>query len=256
MTYKFISGSGDNVRGIEAIIPILKQSASGKFRLIGTGFLIAKYGIFVTAKHVLMDVFNQKGEQTEAIGVFQFLGNNQYLIRKIERCSSNSKSDVTVGVLQQVHHKVTGKVLENKIVKLTTSQQPIGSPVITFAYPESQINHSKNKQVINFRPNFYEGNIEEYHPRRRDNVMLPFPCYRSTMRILGGASGGPVFNERGQVFGVNCTGVAGSDKSLSYFVRINEIIPLCIDKARLGNDEKPRRIYISELIELGHVVCD
>lgn len=250
-SYEFRSESGDRAESSDAIVPIIKQ-VDGKFKLVGTGFFISRNGIFVTAKHVLQDVLDDDGKATCPIGIVQFLPNNAYLLRPIIRSCSNTVSDISVGVLAEVKHKKTGKILENRVLTLTFGEQKIGERVVTNAYPESTIEiDDADRQIMRLKTKFYDGVIEEYYPKGRDSSLLPFPCYRSSIKLLGGSSGGPVANEEGRVFAINCTGYDGID-DLSFLVRINEIIPLYIDNAVL-NGKQRKRISVKELINLEHI---
>lgn len=83
--------------------------------------------------------------------------------------------------------------------------------------------------------------------------MLPFPCYRGSIRILGGASGGPAMDEKGRVFGVNCTGFEGS--SISYFARINEILPLRVNDVVIDGLHR-NSVDIIELAERKQVIFE
>ena len=104
------------------------------------------------------------------------------------------------------------------------------------------------KQIVHLRPAFYDGEVQEYLPNGRDRVMLPGRCYRTNIFIHAGASGGPVFDPNGYVFGVNSTGFDGTD--LSYVSRINEIFQLVIDDVAIG-DAPPRSVPVIDLAHLG-----
>jgi hypothetical protein len=68
-----LDGEGNRADLTKAIFPILKKDKYGDFYLIGTGFFITDNGIFVTAKHVLLDVIDENGGQTHSIFLVQYL---------------------------------------------------------------------------------------------------------------------------------------------------------------------------------------
>lgn len=250
-TYNFYSRNGEAPQGSNPIFPIVKHSGA-EFELVGTGFFICNFGIFVTARHVLFDVLDEDGNQVHPIGAIHSINENEYLLRPVLRCNSNTVSDITVGVLAPALHNVTGEPLTNSITSLTIEVPTIGSNIVTYAYPESDLTKkSEGKQIANLQPKFYDGKLEDCHPEGRDSVMLPFPCYRGSMPILSGASGGPVFNNVGHVFGVNCSGVDGTD--IGYFSRINEIFQLWVDDVMLDGVKRDR-VSVKELIDLKQIV--
>ena len=47
----------------------------------------------------------------------------------------------------------------------------------------------------------------------RDKVMLPCPCFEISATFGPGMSGGPVFNEQGEICGIVSSGIAGTSSS-------------------------------------------
>jgi len=243
-TYGAIDGNGNTVDPSHTIFPIIKHNNEGLIRLIGTGFFIAENGIFVTAKHVLLDVLDEKGIQTDAISLVQLLGGS-YLIRPILRCTSHEIADISVGIAAPTTNDKTGEPLKNKLLKLTPKLGELGARVCTYAYPKSVIKHEE-KQELHFYPEYYEGNTETYYPDGRDKVLLPGPCLQTSMHIHGGASGGPVFTEAGIVCGVNSTGY--ENDSLSFITPIETIENLMLSDVNTPNNSTGQ-IRINELIK-------
>jgi hypothetical protein len=234
-----------------AIFPIVRQEAEGKIRLIGTGFFITTGGIFVTAAHVLKDVFDAKGRQLYPIGIVQFVPGNTYIHRPILRNAFHPKADVTVGVAAPMQKG--SEPLTNPILTLTTMPATIETKIMTYAYPKHLNIVRDGVQFIHFAPTFYDGYIQEYYPDGRDKHMLPGPCYRTNMLIHGGASGGPVFGLNGTVFGVNSTGYDGCD--ISFVSAIDPIFDLAIDDVQLGS-APASTLPVIEMARLGYVAVD
>jgi hypothetical protein len=246
------TGDGNPINPGHAIFPIVRYDTGGRMDLLGTGFFITTNGLFVTARHVLMGTFDENHRQRYPIGIIQFLGDNVCIQRPILRCGYNSIADVAVGVVAPMNRNSDGIPLTNPVFTLTLLKPGLNVRVVTCAYPKhANFIHPDGSQQINFVPSYYDGQIQNYFPLGRDRVLLPGPCYQTTMTIHGGASGGPVFSPNGLVFGVNSTGFDGTD--LSFVSRIHEIFALSIDDVVIDAGV-PRSVSIIELAKAGHIV--
>jgi hypothetical protein len=248
--YEIRADDGAPAKANRGIFPIVRYDGDGHLHLIGTGFFISATGLFVTARHVLMDTFDSKGRERYPIGIVQFLPDNIYIQRPILRCAPHPIADVAVGVAAPMNDP-SGKPLTNPVLILNLVPPDLNSRVVTFAYPKHSNRITNNVQLIDVRPTFYDGDITEYIPAGRDRVLLPAPCYRTSMIIDGGASGGPVFSRSGGVFGLNSTGIAGTD--ISFVSRINEIPELVVDDVQMGT-EPPRSVPVAEIARAGHII--
>ena len=244
---RFIDFDGTGALGHHAIFPILKQVGDGCFNLIGTGFFISSFGLFVSAKHVLRDCFDEKGKQKFSVCLLQFFSDNRYLFRHIAWCCSHNRADVAVGLAEG-----TSGGESNPALPLTTVGPSNGELAATFAYPETKIEQLGATQVMNFKAEFYDGSIVKYFPNGRDKVMFPGPCYQTTMVIKGGASGGPVVGKSGRAFAINSTGFDGAS-DISFVSRIDEIIYLELPHLQLPDGQDLPSITIFDLAMAGWI---
>jgi hypothetical protein len=248
--YEIRADDGAPAKASRGIFPIVRYDGDGHFHLLGTGFFISTTGLFVTARHVLMDTFDSKGRERYPIGIVQFLPENIYIQRPILRCAAHRVADVAVGVAAPMNDP-SGKPLTNPVLTVNLVPPDLNSRVVTFAYPKHSNRIIENVQHFDVRPTFYDGDITEFFPSGRDRVLLPAPCYRTSMIIHGGASGGPVFSRTGGVFGLNSTGIDGTD--ISFVSRINEIFELVVDDVQMGS-EPPRPVPVAEIARAGHII--
>jgi hypothetical protein len=143
-----------------------------------------------------------------------------------------------------------GAPLHNKILTLNPAPVELGSHITTFAYPRHENVRTDAGQILNVMPSFYDGNIVEYLPNGRDRVLLRGPCYRTTIKIHHGASGGPVFSSDGRVFALNSTGFDGTDDS--YISDVRGILDLTVDDVVMGQPP-PRSVSVREMVRAGFV---
>lgn len=245
--YGFEDETGAPVIGGEGIVPILELIDGQRYRFIGTGFFITSSGIFATAKHVLMAAH----ERGHPISTWQLIPPNQWLIRPVAQFSVHDTADLAIGVACKAVHEETGEALVNARMRITLRSQFVGDRVSTYAYPNTVTLSTGAGQILSFQPGFYEGDILEHLPNGRDRVILPGPCYRTSMIIHHGASGGPVAGPSERVFAVNSTGVDGTDDS--YVSQIDGILCLSIN---MEGEAGVEQITVGQLANQGFVTID
>jgi hypothetical protein len=245
--YRAKTDDGNDANPNEAIFPIVSQEPDGTFVAIGTGFFVAEHGIFVTAAHVVAAVLDDRGEVKAPFGMFQFGPNKSYHMRPIHRATRHSVADIAVGVATPMHHKTDGTPLTNKVLKLSIETPSIGTSICTFAYPKTVVQPGRPQQIA-FAPAYFEGALLEHFPAGRDKVVLPGPCFRTSMVVHGGASGGPVL-AHGSVFAVNSTGFDDSD--VSFVSCLSSALDLAITNVCLPGDPQPRNTTLRELLSRG-----
>jgi hypothetical protein len=245
--HRFLDLDATGSCGYHVIFPILKQVNDSSLELIGTGFFIASMGLFASAKHVLRDCFDEKGNQMYPVCLLHFLPDNQYLFRHILWCSSHPTADVAIGLAEPA-----ADALSNGVLTLTTSSPTIGETVVTYAYPRTEIRQLATLETLNFKPAFYEGCVAEFFPNGRDQCLLPGPCYQTSMVIHSGASGGPVVGKSGRVFALNSTGWDGVS-NISFVSRVEEILHLAIPFIKLPNGQEVNSVIAQDLADAGWI---
>lgn len=234
-----------------AVVPICRSEPGGSMQYLGTGFFITNIGVFATAKHVLMDVIDQNGKTVAGVSALHFLPGDIYYHRQIIRFYAHDNADVALGVLAPMSHKQTGQPLLNELVTLTRRRPPVGERVLTFAYPRTTIARDGDGNSVDAHTTEHVGHIVEHLPNGRDRVMLPGPCYRTDMEILHGASGGPVFDADGHVFGINSTGFNGTP---DFFISsVESLFAMAISNVALPGIGDRDRVSIEFLARLGQV---
>lgn len=239
-----MNDKGEKVPPEEAICPVVAQGPDDSLRVIGTGFFFSAVGIFATAAHVIADALDANGEPTGAVGVIQFAYGNRFYLRRIVTATRHKVADVAVGRLEPLYNEA-GEMLHNKMLKLSTEPPIPGTPIHSYAYPLCNFQREGKRQEVEFRGRYFGGRVIRYFSRGRDRVMMPGPCFETSMAIHPGASGGPVCKPNGRVFGINSSSFA--DDPVSFVACIDSILDLGIDGIRLEGEDQHRMVTVREL---------
>ena len=246
----FSSGTGKPAHPIYGIflIACLDQSAKWEPR---TGFFISQDGLFATAKHVLTDKY---GNLLNSLVGIQILRNeNQVVVRDIVNVKLHDKADVAIGYLKNAPAPQDILTSSNSAFELSRGTPAVGDKVATFAIPKPSRNElDDGKFEVLLAPRIIYGNVEEHHPTGRESVLLPGNCYRTSIDIQGGCSGGPVFYGEGEVFGINSSSYDSEERPpMGYVSSITEILNLTVNR-QPGDTE----YSINDLAEIGYISLD
>lgn len=216
--------------------------------MIGTGFFITNIGHFVTAKHVIENVFDfYKKIQKAPIHAAHFVEGAKVLVRHITKIFPSKTSDLVVGKMDFHVKNDTGLPLYNLVPQFTTTPPPINSRVVTFAYPGTD-KILKRGSAGSFVAGFFDGIVLEHNEAPRDKVLVKWPFYATTIDVKGGASGGPVYDYKGRVIGVNCV---GGLSNLSYMAKANELLELRVPEFPVNPSAHPDGPSVHELSQVG-----
>lgn len=213
------------------IVPIFKQDLTNGdlVSFMGTGFLITRdMGIIISAKHVLDLALDEKGKQKYGLIIFQ-IKNKILNWRPIIKIGSAENSDVGIGLCANLVHKETGEAFQNSVPVLSSNPPRIGESLFTLAYPGTSMKYVNNKTHIGIPLEPYTGYLKRYHRTNTDDdyvkKMMSLPCYETTIQLHSGSSGGPVFDRKGRIIGINHRGFSYDEEkdSLSWFMGVNDL---------------------------------
>jgi len=231
-----------------AIFPIIKI-LEGNPHQVGAGFLINKEGLFVTAKHVIMDVTNDV-TNTIRVPVYgvMFIGNKQCILRPLNKAIVKDIGDIAIGILTPMAHKISRKTLIHKRLILSSQSVKIGDDLHAYSCP---FGHSEGKKIYFTMGIQYSGKVIEIYNNGRDSVFLPNKSFCVDMYMPAGTSGGPVFNKYGHVVGIISTGYEGDN--LSAISDISEVFDMTLQNVCLPNGANYEYISIRDLHREGFV---
>jgi len=256
--------------------PILHFSAdktnqfTGKFagtcKFVGTGFFIGMGGLLATAKHNIDKADFRLNDLAEWGAALYFYENSRppFDFRRIIASQLHGESDLAIAVTQPAETPFSGPIKTftprhfTRHFAMTTRIPPVGSEVVMCAFPKtSVVNTDDGGFSFSVVPSFYKGRITEYMPEGRPG--LRGPCFQTSILAHFGASGGPVFDERGRVFGVISKGwdLQADEEPWSFVSSILPLFDLTIPlPAMPQRGERPRRITVRELARIGDATIE
>jgi hypothetical protein len=225
----------------------LVAEKDGIFLPSGTATVIAPF-VAVTARHVVED-FWKYFETTEIrtgdrqttfhLRAFQVLDEGaQGAFWNVSRMWLSPHTDVAFLCLTPFSPEAGAHVWRS--LHLNLLPPPIGSTISGFGYHSSSIivvERTEQRTRIEWKdePTTTMGEVLEIHEARRDAARLHFPCFRTNARFDGGMSGGPVFNQEGQLCGIICSSLppgGGSPEHTSYVTTLWPSMGTVIDVER------------------------
>lgn len=254
-----------------SVMPLIHMQ-NGIARAVGTCFAISNDGLCLTACHVVDEALPRplrcNVPNTEADGWLyalyasdephdenpdQFVGG----LLPAHKVHTIGSLDIAAVQLELPRNSKTGELLRMPASKIGLAPPLPQLKCIAFGYHTMEWSGADP----NFRVShlFYcsQGAVEEIHIPRRDAVMAPFPCFRTSARYDAGMSGGPVIGEDGLVRGVVCSSIQGLNSDDGYTSYVSLIGPSAlIQVERLNEDGVVTRYFIGDLIERKIVPAD
>jgi len=268
MAFSSKDGKGNHVDPMSGVVPIIKEKEKGILQTIGTGFYITRYGLIITAAHVIKDLAKKDNSGLTDCFVCHPLDNNNVNLRKV--ISAIYMKDYDIGILQVDNYceKFLNNPLQNLRVNISSTIPQIGDKVVTYAFPENEAMNFKDKKNIRIiKSDFYEGSFLRF-VKKSENPYIPYPHFETNIKLKNGASGGPVFHN-GNVIGVNCRSMeflAENDTEkeyLTYIVPITVIFSMKIkllqlpeiswEFNQLTDEQRKSDLSIEQLIQAQHI---
>ena len=254
-----------------AVTPVGVQLEPGVLQIIGTGFFIARYGLLLTAKHVVDDIARHDSELRPTL-TWLWRTNGTLSFRPIMTCSffhEAPRDAADIAICQAVDSVKDGVVRlaePNERIAISTQLPEPGTKIATYAYPDNpQVSFIGSEKSASIFADAFEG--EFLSLLGADERFLRYPHVETSIEIRCGASGGPVFGPRGHAFAVNCRGWdLGQDHKeapLSSVVPISLVLDLQFECPHLPRnsaeeqsvpvERRQGRVTLRDLAAWGHI---
>lgn len=177
----------------------------------GTAFLVAP-GIAITAAHVVTD-YEKKG-RLDPGSLFLMGGRNgQLVIWNVIHAQIPELGDVAVlSIEPRFEHEWP---LEIEFFRITAKSPTVGERVSTIGLKASKDSFDHEEPVV-IHGIVSAGEVLDFYADRKDRA----PHFGATLTTIGGMSGGPVFDKKGDVCGVVTSSVATSDSEYVTFATL------------------------------------
>ncbi len=206
---------------------------------------IAK-NLYVTAAHVIKDWIEKYGNNTNTqdlqVWAIHVSEGPIYSIWEADCIFFNFISDMAI-----IHTKPYNDVAEDErniaCVEMHLFPPQVGEIVVGFGHykPQQKISfdqHGTRHIEIDGPGAATVGVVKKVHNEKRDSVRLPFPCFQVNAQFDGGMSGGPVFNESGQLCGVICSNLPPSNDNEEHVSYATTMWPLIATYLRISENGK------------------
>lgn len=184
-----------------------------------------------------------------AIRLYQILPGPDYAIWEVRSISCSPMSDLAL--MHVVLWGYSSEQPPNPAFGLSMRGLPpdVGAKIAGFGYHSIQAvatpkeNSNDYHLDLNDVPQATTGLVTAVFPERRDSAMYNFPCFQVNARFDAGMSGGPVFNEQGQLIGIISGNLPADENAedVSYVASIWPMLRILIDFKKAGQPQPTER---------------
>jgi hypothetical protein len=244
--------------------PILRERETGTLIVIGTGFYVTRYGLFLTAAHVLDDAFGEDGRERGVLFGLHYADDRTLHLRRVIRYNKHSVMDVALGELDNFIDRFPDNPLLNVQCRLARRRPQRGEQLTTYAYPENKALVMDRENPAALFGDYFTGTYRRFVPESDAHHVLRYPHFQMAVRIRSGASGAPIFTEDGGVFGLAVHGGEHEGDELAFGIPVSACMELGLDRLRMREGSWERRqvpehlaearLNLRQLITMGHVL--
>lgn len=185
---------------------------------LGTGFFVSKYGVFLTAKHVLdIEIEDSDGNLRKVLDFQQGNGLTAAILLNetvypfaISDVLFHPTADIALGIARPP--RIDNKQIPGVGISLCTidnKEAAPGTKILAFGFQRTILNKLDDDTIaVNFQPKYYDGYVKQYYS---NGFLLPrWPVYHTSVPLPSGISGCPVINfQTKAVIGISCTSLSG-----------------------------------------------
>lgn len=185
---------------------MIGNEGSGEFLgPLATGFFGNDCGVFFTAAHVFPE------DRTPCCIIQVRPEADEMLHRSVAVAYRHARTDVAIGLVEAFRHRESRASVKTEAMAVTSELPGPGDIVFSFGFPDPVVfpEQPGHPTVVLHDPVGAYGVVEQHFPNGRDAVLQPGYCIQVSFGVPRGASGSPVMDSYGRVFGVISTSLEG-----------------------------------------------
>lgn len=202
---------------MHTVVFVARDPQNDQVRPLGSGVFVAA-GLVLTARHVYQEAWARLAENTkrrfDSIAPFHIDAYNWpnetdgLAIWGVDAAWDTPFSDLAL--VRVVPSNEAAKLNHPGTVAVMNVYPPsLGETVTAVGFPRTLERHDKKGIELGLHPSVTTGIVRENHEAYRDKGMLNFPCFEVNAHVFPGMSGGPIYNEAGQLCGIICASIEG-----------------------------------------------
>ena len=260
---------GQSIPPGSGVVPVLHEICHMQLKVVGTAFYVTRYGLFVTAGHVLQEIADWSVNRLKPAYILEDSGLGQLIIRRIVGISLSNLADLAIGQAENGSDKSPATTGPGNLRGRISLESPkTDEKLVTYAYPENEVLDFRDAaSTPTLRGDYFEGKFQA-HVQSGTHPFIPQPHFQTSLEIRSGASGCPVFNSQGQIVAIASRGwdFRGSEhegQNLSSVLPASLLLPIEVGCARIPptswefSQIPPSRrssvLTFGELVAYGHV---
>lgn len=173
---------GKPVEPGSGVVPLMKEVGFRRLKIVGTGFYVTRYGVFLTAGHVLEDFVDRPNREVLKGYVLHVVGNGTAHLRRIRHITILEPFDLALGQADNYVEKYPDAPLLNLRVPLTLRVPVPGARLVTYAYPENKILDANVTKKLVVQAGYYEGEFSKF-VQQSEHPSLPYPHIETTIDL-------------------------------------------------------------------------
>lgn len=256
-----------------SIMPVVAMKGQ-YLRGVGTCFAISSQGLVMTARHVIEDALeiDDNGEKKDpdlGIGAVYAAEPGREDVGKVpdllggplpaHKVYFSGSHDIALMQLRLPRRRETGETLRMPQLKLGMRIPSEGEPCVGIGYHAMDWKPATGAHTHEVVQSYSasQGRIGTVHLMKRDDVLMKFPCFQTDCKLVGGMSGGPVFDGAyGSAIGIVCAGfeVPEGENHISYASLARTSLLLVLE-ATTASGRKERK-FLYDFVRGGAVVTD
>jgi S1-C subfamily serine protease len=202
---------------MHTVVFVARDSQNDQVRPLGSGVFVAA-GLVLTAKHVYQEAWasltqnaNRRFDSIAPFHIDAYHWPNEtdgLAIWGVDAAWDTPFSDLAL--LRVIPSNDVAKRNHPGTVAVMNVYPPsLGDTIVAAGFPKTLERHDRKRIELGLHPFVTSGIVRQNYEAYRDRGLLNFPCFEVNAHVFPGMSGGPIYNQAGQLCGIICASFEG-----------------------------------------------